>query len=145
MVEFNAAQAGRGLSGKAALYAVAATAVAFSVLDATWLGFASGDIYIRDIGALMLPTPRWDAAILFYLIYLAATLFFVVLPNASKGVAATALRGAFFGFAAYATYDLTNLATLEAFTWRLSLIDMAWGTFATALASAAGAAAARLG
>jgi uncharacterized membrane protein len=50
-----------------------------------------------------------------------------------------------FGCVAYSTYDLTNLATLEAFTWRLSLIDMAWGTTATALASAAGAAAARLG
>ena len=70
---------------------------------------------------------------------------FNIKDPSGKGVAATALRGALFGFVAYATYDLTNLATLEAFTWRLSLIDMAWGTIATGLASAAGAASARLG
>ena len=133
------------LSGRRAVYAVLGTAAAFSALDAIWLGFASGDIYVRDIGALMLPSPRWDAAILFYFVYLAATVFFVVLPHGAKGPLRTAIVGALFGFAAYATYDLTNLATLEAFTWRLSLIDMTWGTVATALATAAGAAAARMG
>jgi uncharacterized membrane protein len=145
MAETAALTAGHALRGRPALYAALATALAFSALDATWLGFASGDTYIRDIGAIMLPSPRWDAAILFYFVYLAGTLIFVVLPHGSKGIAATAIRGALFGFVAYSTYDLTNLATLEAFTWRLSLIDMAWGTTATALASAAGAAAARLG
>lgn len=140
-----ASPASPALSGRSAVYAVLGTALAFSALDAAWLGYFSGQIYLRDIGALMLPSPRWDAAILFYFVYLAGTLFFVVLPHGCKGVAATALRGALFGFVAYATYDLTNLATLEAFTWRLSLIDMAWGTIATGLASAAGAASARLG
>ena len=140
-----ASPASPALSGRSAVYAVLGTALAFSALDAAWLGYFSGQIYLRDIGALMLPSPRWDAAILFYFVYLAGTLFFVVLPHGGKGVAATAVRGALFGFVAYATYDLTNLATLEAFTWRLSLIDMAWGTIATGLASAAGAASARLG
>lgn len=144
MAELAAPEAGLALSGRRAVYAAAATAVAFSALDAFWLGFASGELYRRDIGAIMLDGPRWDAALAFYFIYLAATLIFVVLPNAAKGIGPTMIRGALFGFAAYATYDLTNLATLEAFTWRLALIDMAWGSAATALASAAGAAAARL-
>ncbi len=137
--------ASHALSGRAAVFAALGTAVAFSALDAAWLGYASGDFYIRDIGALLRPSPRWDAAILFYFVYLAATLYFVVLPHGGSGPLKTAVRGALFGFAAYATYDLTNLATLEAFTWRLSLIDMAWGTTATAIAAASGAAAARLG
>jgi uncharacterized membrane protein len=145
MADLAAPKVGPALIGRPALYAVLATAVAFSALDAVWLGVASGDVYIRDIGALMLPSPRWVPALLFYAIYLAGTLAFVVLPHARKGVLRTAARGALFGFVAYATYDLTNLSTLEAFTWRLSLIDMAWGTIATALASGAGAAAARLG
>lgn len=145
MTETADPHAGPALSGRRALFAALATALAFSALDAAWLGYASGDLYIRDIGAIMLPGgPRWDAAIAFYFVYLAATLFFVVLPHGGKGVLPTAARGALFGFAAYATYDLTNLATLEAFTWRLALADMAWGTSATALASAAGAAAARI-
>lgn len=145
MAELAAPRASQILSGRPALYATGATALAFSALDALWLGFASGDLYSRDIGALMLAAPRWHAAILFYVIYLAATLYFVVLPTAAKGIGSTTLKGLVFGLAAYGTYDLTNLATLEAFTWRLSLIDMAWGGFATALASAAGAAAARRG
>ena len=94
--------------------------------------------------------PRGDVhtepgAIRFVIVALAVLflLVFVVLPHGGRGVLAAAGRGAAFGFVAYATYDLTNLATLQAFTWRLALIDMAWGTLATALASAAGAAAAR--
>jgi len=144
MAEMAAPTAGLQLTGRRAVFAAAGTAVAFSALDALWLGVVSGDIYIRDIGSIMTPGPRWGAAIAFYFIYLAGTLIFVVLPHAAKGIAPAAARGALFGFVAYATYDLTNLATLEAFTWRLSLIDMAWGTVATALASAAGAASARL-
>jgi uncharacterized membrane protein len=82
--------------------------------------------------------------VLFYLVYLAGTLHFVVLPNAALGIGWTALQGAALGALAYATYDLTNLATLSAFTWRLAVIDIAWGACATAVASAAGAAAARI-
>ena len=143
MAETAAPTAGLALTGRRAVFAAAGTALAFCALDAAWLGALSGEIYIRDIGAIMRAAPRWDAALAFYAIYLVGTLVFVVLPHGGRGVLAAAGRGAAFGFVAYATYDLTNLATLQAFTWRLALIDMAWGTLATALASAAGAAAAR--
>ncbi|MBL9011624.1 MAG: DUF2177 family protein [Alphaproteobacteria bacterium] len=123
--------------------AIGGTALAFIVLDALWLGWASRDLYSGTIGSIMVQPPRWDAAVLFYLVYLAGTLYFAVLPNAAIGIGWTALQGAALGALAYATYDLTNLATLNAFTWRLAVIDIAWGTCATATAAAAGAAAAR--
>lgn len=124
--------------------AIRGTALAFVLLDALWLGWASRDLYTGTIGQIMVQPPRWDAAVLFYLVYLAGTLHFVVLPNAALGIGWTALQGAALGALAYATYDLTNLATLSAFTWRLAVIDIAWGACATAVASAAGAAAARI-
>jgi uncharacterized membrane protein len=130
------------LSSRQKFAAVAATAVAFSALDAIWLGYVGIGFYQEAIGAIMAQPIRWSAAIPFYFLYLAGTLYFVVLPNAARGIARTASQGALFGLVAYGTYDLTNLATLQAFTWKLAAIDMTWGTVATALASAAGAAAA---
>ena len=124
--------------------AALATALAFSTLDALWLGYVGIGFYTEAIGPIMAAPFRWSAAIAFYLVYLAGTLHFAVWPNAARGIRPTAIQGALLGFLAYATYDLTNLATLAAFTWKLALIDMAWGTFATATASAAGALAARL-
>ena len=93
--------------------AIGGTALAFIVLDALWLGWASRDLYSGTSGSIMVQPPRWDAAVLFYLVYLAGTLYFAVLPNAAIGIGWTALQGAALGALAYATYDLTNLATLH--------------------------------
>jgi len=82
---------------------------------------------------------NWTAAIIFYLLFVAATLFFAVAPAVEKNLVSTAiLYGALFGFITYATYDLTNLATLKGWPVKIVWIDMAWGTFLTASVSIAG-------
>ena len=113
-----------------------ATAVAFLGLDATWLSTMSSRIYKPVMGEAMRPSPDFGAAGVFYLIYVSAIVFFAVAPALEKESLSKALiNGALFGFAAYATYDLSNQATLKFWELRLSLVDMAWGTFATAAAA----------
>ena len=121
-----------------------AALVVFLGLDFTWIGFLSQPIYHAQIGPLLLATFKPVPAVLFYLLYMAGLVLFVIGPalNQRKWQAA-ALLGAAFGLVAYATYDLTNLATLRGFTTTITLVDMAWGAFATAAASTAGYAAAR--
>ncbi|MCE2820606.1 MAG: DUF2177 family protein, partial [Phenylobacterium sp.] len=87
------------------------------------------------------PGLRLDAAFAFYLMYVTGLVFLAVRPTvlAGGGVRAAALRGASLGAFAYATYDLTNQATLAVWPVHVSVIDIAWGTFASATASAAGA------
>ena len=116
-----------------------ATALAFAALDAVWLGVVATDFYRGEIGSLMLATPRWVPAILFYLMYVAMVVGFVIAPSAGQaGVGRVLLRGAAFGLACYGTYDLTNLATLTAWTTRMAIVDTLWGMSATAIAAAVG-------
>ena len=124
-----------------------ATALAFAGLDAIWLSQMGPRLYRPIIGDLM--SARFDApsAIAFYLIYVSGIVFFAVLPGIEKAsLAKAAINGAALGFVAYATYDLSNQATLRGWDVKLTLIDMAWGTTLTAVASAVGyVAAARMG
>jgi uncharacterized membrane protein len=91
----------------------------------------------------MAQTPNMTAAVAFYLIYILGILFFAVRPALAAGDWRTAaLNGALCGFFAYATYNLTNLATLKVWSLKVSLIDMAWGTLLTGVAASAGALAA---
>ncbi len=116
-----------------------ATAVAFAVLDAIWLSNAAPKIYRPLIGEMLMDGMRLGPAIAFYLIYVSGIVFFAVMPSLERASLTWALlAGAAFGFVAYATYDLTNHATLRVWDLRMTLIDMAWGTVATAAASAAG-------
>lgn len=122
-------------------YAVAwiATAVAFAVLDAIWLSNAAPKIYRPLIGEMLMDGMRLGPAIAFYLIYVSGLTFFAVSPALEKNSLLSAvLVGAAFGFVAYATYDLTNHATLRVWDIRMTVIDMAWGTIASALAAGAG-------
>ncbi len=122
-------------------YAIAwiATAVAFAVLDAIWLSNAAPKIYRPLIGEMLMDGMRLAPAIAFYLIYVSGLTYFAVSPALEKNSLLTALlTGAAFGFVAYATYDLTNHATLRVWDVRMTLIDMAWGTVASALAAGAG-------
>lgn len=128
--------------GHIALVALA-VAVVFGAVDFVWLGYVAHDIYMSVLGPIMRTPPRYDAMIAFYILYVAGLVYFVVLPFAPEGIGRTAMQGALLGAFAYAVYDLTNLSTLTVFTWKLALIDMAWGATASALASAAGAAVAR--
>jgi uncharacterized membrane protein len=113
-----------------------ATAVAFLGLDATWLSTMSSRIYKPVMGEAMRPSPDFGAAGVFYLIYVSAIAFFAVAPALEKESLSKALiNGALLGFVAYATYDLSNQATLKFWELKLTLVDMTWGTFATAAAA----------
>ena len=114
---------------------------AFGILDALWLTQMFERLYKPALGSLLAPGLRLDAATAFYLMYVTGLVLLAVRPTvlAGGGVRAAALRGASLGAFAYATYDLTNQATLAVWPVHVSVIDIAWGTFASATASAAGA------
>src|SRR6185312_14639099 len=118
----------------------------FPLLDALWIGFAARGVYQGEIGALLLPKPNVAAAAAFYAIYAAGVLVFAVAPGLGGDWRRALGLAALLVLVAYATYDLTNLATLRGFTLKLSLIDMAWGAaMTTAVAAVAGLVARRLG
>jgi len=112
--------------------------VALAIVDALWLGFVSREFYKARLGQLLLDQPVWSIAILFYLIHAAGISVFPVPMALNGGSWTTAvLYGALFGFFAYSAYDITNLATLRGWSMAVSLVDLAWGTVATAIASTA--------
>jgi uncharacterized membrane protein len=116
-------------------------ALVFLALDAVWLGTMADRVYRPTIGHLMAPQFAIAPALLFYALYFAGIVFFAVAPGVAAGSARiAAARGAALGLLAYATYDLTNQATLRDWPWLLTLVDLAWGTFVTGAASAAAAA-----
>jgi uncharacterized membrane protein len=109
-------------------------------LDFVWLSVAGGPIYRSALGAMMTEQPSWAAAIAFYLLYGMGLVLFAVRPALSSGEWRTGfLWGALFGFFAYATYDLTNLATLKIWSLKVSLIDMAWGALLSGVSAAVAA------
>ncbi len=121
------------------LAAYAGTAVVMIVLDLIWLGVIAKPMYQQGIGHLLSERPNVAVAIAFYALYAAGVVWFGVSPQSGGSTWGTTLgMAALFGFFAYATYDLTNLATLRDWPWRLSLIDIAWGTFVSAAAAAGG-------
>jgi len=125
------------------LAAYAAAALTLCLLDGLWLGVLAKDWYRSQLGGLMLDTPRWGAAVVFYAVYLVGVVLFGVWPGLRAGSwLQAALWGGLFGFFAYMTYDLTNLATLKNWPAGLVVIDVAWGTVLTAVAASAGHAAA---
>jgi uncharacterized membrane protein len=113
--------------------------IAFFAIDMAWLGLVARSFYQKYLGFLMAPSPNWLVAILFYLLFIVGILFFVVVPGLESGsFKATLLRAALFGLITYATYDLTNLATLKDWPVLLSVVDMIWGTCLSILVSAIG-------
>lgn len=126
---------------KPALIAYAGTALAFCALDFCWLAVMTPRFYQLQIGPLLLDSPQWQPGLAFYLLYVLGLIIFCVLPvlrmPASTWLRAASL-GALFGLVAYATYDLSNLATLRGWTFPLTLVDMAWGATASAIASTCG-------
>ena len=106
-----------------------------TVADFLWLGVVAKDFVQRELGPLMLPQPNWAAAAIFYVLYPVALLVFAVPHAQSAGTGRAMLSGALFGFFAYATYDLTNLATLKGWSIAFAAVDIAWGTLLSAAAS----------
>ncbi len=125
--------------------AYGSAAITFLLLDVLWLSTMTGLLYRPILGPILADQVRLAPAVAFYVLYLAGLVYFGVSPAFETEKWTTALfNGAVFGFLAYATYDLTNHATLEAWTIKITLADMAWGTFVSGAASTAGYIAAQL-
>ncbi|MGV2020246.1 DUF2177 family protein [Agrobacterium sp. 22-223-1] len=115
------------------------TLVAFLVIDFIWLSTMASRLYRPAIGDLLAENFRLAPAIVFYLIYAASLTFLAVRPAFQTGEWTTALLyGAVVGFMAYATYDLTNQATLKSWSTTLTVADLLWGTFVSAAAATIG-------
>lgn len=122
----------------------AATGATMFVLDLLWLGVIAKGLYAKHMGTLLRPDVKWVPALLFYLLYVTAVVVFVVMPAAERRSLGRAMAlGAFFGLAAYATYDLTSLALIRDFPLIIVLVDLAWGVALTTVAASAGYAASR--
>lgn len=121
-----------------------AAAIMFALADAIWLSLAGPYLYRPLIGDLLRLDVHWPAAFTFYVLYVTGIAYFAIAPALSRGRLLAALaNGAALGLVAYGTYDLTNLATLRGWDLQVAAPDMAWGSFASALAAAAGYWAAR--
>ena len=115
------------MSLKNILFMYLLTLLVFFLIDMVWLGLVAKNFYRRYLGDMLSPKVNWPAAILFYLLFIAGLLLFVIEP--AQGRALQALwKGAFFGLIAYATYDLTNQATMKDWPLLVTVVDLVWGT-----------------
>ena len=113
--------------------------VAFAAVDYVWLTNMTDRLYKPVIGPIMAAKPDMVAAVLFYLIYIGGIVFLAIAPALKEGAwTRAALNGAVLGFVAYATYDLTNQATLAVWQVRLTILDLMWGTVLTTVAATVG-------
>lgn len=129
---------------KSYVVAYLAAGIVFLVIDAMWLTAMADTLYRPLLGDRLEPQFRLAPAIVFYLIYVGGIVFFAVMPAlAGGGLARAALNGAALGFVAYATYDLTNHATLRDWPLAVTLADISWGVFVTAVGASSGFLAAR--
>lgn len=118
----------------AKLYCIALPVV--FAIDMIWLGLVARSFYSRQLGSLMTPNINWIAAILFYLLFIFGLVYFVITPAVERGSWEHALMsGALFGIITYATYDLTNLATIRDWPLLVTIVDLAWGAVLAASVS----------
>ena len=100
----------------------------FFIIDLLWLGVVARSLYRKELGFILSSQVNWAAAVVFYLIYIAGIIFFAVRPAFNScSLIQAAYLGALFGFFTYATYDLTNMATIEKWPLSIALIDIGWG------------------
>lgn len=113
--------------------------IAFTVflgIDAVWLILIAKNFYAKHIGYLMAKNPNLWAALIFYIIFIAGLVFFVISPALEKKQWLSALfMGTFFGLVTYATYDLTNLATIKNWPLLVTVVDLIWGMVLSASVS----------
>lgn len=130
MIKYIAAYLGAGLT--------------FAAIDAVWLTTMSSRLYKPVLGPILADKPDMKAAVAFYLISIFGTVFLAIAPALREGGwQRAAISGAVLGFVAYATYDLTNQATLKVWSLHLTLIDLCWGTALTTVSAVGGYVAAR--
>jgi uncharacterized membrane protein len=117
------------MSFKETLVLYGVTLAVFFLIDMIWLGLVAKGFYRRHLGGFLSPNVRWGAAFLFYLLYIVGLLVFVVRPALLRGAPLEALLfGALFGLICYATYDLSNMATLKDWPLIVTVVDLVWGT-----------------
>lgn len=105
------------------------TVPVFFAIDLIWLGVVAKNFYQNNLSAFLSPNVNWPAALAFYFIYIAGIILFAVKPGLdAQSLSKAAVWGALFGFFTYATYDLTNLATLHDWPIKVVIVDIAWGS-----------------
>jgi uncharacterized membrane protein len=115
------------------------TLAVFFAVDMVWLGLIARTFYRKHLGFLMTPDVNWYAALIFYFLFVLGVLVFIVIPGIKENaLAETLVRAALFGLITYATYDLTNLATVKDWPVIITVIDLIWGMTLTTLVSLAG-------
>lgn len=116
------------------VYAYFTALISMAVLDAAWLGLVAPAFYKKHVGFIMADKPNWYAAVAFYLVYILGATLFVIYPGwkHADSLIKIALMGGLFGFVTYATYDLTNQATLKNWPAIVTGVDLLWGTVLTA-------------
>ena len=115
------------------------TTVVFFAIDLVWLGVIAKNLYNKHLGSLLADQVNWTAAIIFYLLFIVGIFIFAIVPAVNKeSLKHAIMMGALFGFFTYATYDLTNLATLKDWPIKIVFIDIIWGSVLTAAVSASG-------
>ncbi len=114
------------------------TGVTFAALDAVYLTIAGSKVDRPTLDYALADTPHLPAAVAFYLMYITGVLVPAILPNKDAGLGKTARTGALLGAFAYATYDLTNQATLKIWATKITVIDICWGTFLTCVGASVG-------
>ena len=102
------------------------TFIVFFVIDLAWLGLIAKNLYAKHLGYIMAEKVNWTEAILFYILFIIGILYFAITPATS--LSSVVLSGALFGLISYATYDLTNLATIKSWPVIITVIDLIWGT-----------------
>ena len=116
-------------------YFLVATGI-FVAIDSVWLGLIAPKFYKKHIGHILAPKPDFIAAAIFYIIYIIAVVVFVIVPGLDEGSLSFVIsHGALLGLAMYATYDLTNQATVKNWPKTVTIVDLAWGTFITTAVS----------
>ena len=121
------------------LKAFVAIAITFTVIDIAWISLYLGDIYKAQLASIMRTSPLTAPAMMFYIGYIVAIIYFAVRPAlATQKLATAVLNGGALGAVTYGTFTLTNHAILSAWSWSLVISDIAWGTFLTGICSACG-------
>lgn len=115
------------------------TAAVFFAIDILWLGFIAKDFYQKYLGAFFRDKVNWTAALIFYLLFILGLVVFTIYPAFKADALSRAiLLGLFFGLVTYATYDLTNLATLRDWPLKIVMVDMVWGMVLSGTVSTCG-------
>ena len=121
------------------IYSYLLTTLVFFAIDIAWIGGFAKKFYWGNMGSLLKDDINWAAALIFYLLYIVGIFVFAIMPAVkTDSVQHAIIYGALFGFFCYATYDLTNLATMKGFPMKVAIVDMIWGTVLTGLVSTSG-------